>query len=1370
MLARLFVIFGGLFVLALTVALVGPYFVDWSSYRSDFERQASAILGRKVVVNGEATARILPFPSVTFSDVTVGAGPGGEPAMTAETFSMDAELAPLLSGEFRIFDMRLVRPKLSIEVGSDGAIDWAVRPSTPIDAAHISIEKLTITEGQVSIRHAGSGSTQRLTEVNAEMSAKSLAGPWRMTGSMRVNGQRSAITVNTGRVGNDAMRLRIQAEPETVKIAIESDGEVRFEGAAAKYAGDFRVAARRDAAEEGAPDTPGFRVKGKFSLDNETLSSSAFLFETGALANPYSAEGRGNFDFGTEPRFQVVLDGAQIRLDEAIGSGTEEGAGIGGLTFAKRLGALQEALLDLPKLSIPGSVEVNLPAVVAGDTTIRDVRLSAEPAIDGWAVKSLAATLPGRTALEAEGVLRTDGELGFTGSLLLAIAQPSGFAAWVAQDVDDAIRRLPAAGFRADVDLTGQRQSFSNLELGLGGATFTGKAERQQPSDAKSSTVLNLTGGALDFDGLAAFVSLFVSDVGVNRFADGNLDLELKAGPVTAAGLTAQSVDTALRLRDGLLEIDRLSIGDLAGATISATGTVRDFPANPSGNLDASLVAVDLAPLISIAAESFRKNPFIQGLHSRAMAYPGLFEDARVNVVATAASNGDGSTGIAVSGHGNAGGTAFSATFSGSGQSGWVEGADVSLVLSGRNDDATALFALYGLPALQLGMTGPGQTDFSAKGKFPGALSTSFSLTGDDFSAAFTGGATLGDGTVSAKGKAHLRAADIEPWMMTAGVSLPGMGVGTTVELDADANYKDGLLALDGLAGAINEGAVSGNLDAAFKGGKPHLTGKLTTDEFNIEPFAAMVVGASALEVTGDGWSSNPFSPKVSAPFSAALGISAATLGAGPGITAYDAGLTLTVDDESLRISDLSATVFGGKVTGLFELKNNAGTGLFSSQLKLEGADIPAVFGDVGLAGVGDLSTTLSATGKSVSGLVATLSGSGTAAFRSLVVEGVNPEALPALIARADQAGKDLDAGVVAAFAPEIAGSGSFAADAGEAAFTVAAGILRAPPVTLQNSSARIDTANLQADLNTGRVSAAGTISFDAGQEALVGSEPALRFSLDGPVGATKRTLDSQPLAQFLTQRTLEAEHARVEAMQSALLEKQRLRREVRYYAALQEEHDLSVEEWRKQQEEARKAAEAEAQRKEEEEAARRAEAEKARLAAEEEARLEAEERARLAEEEAARQAAEAERLEAEAIAMQAAAEKARLEAEVAETRAAEERALQEVEAARVQAEAAAKAEAETRARLEAEEKAREDAARREAEKARAAEDARAAEEEKIRREAQNVPLAVPDQPAGAAQESAPRPQSDTGPSTGPSATDRPVPKPDGFWEMLNGP
>jgi hypothetical protein len=46
MLARLFVIFGGLLVLALCAALVVPYFIDWTGYRADFEREASAILGR----------------------------------------------------------------------------------------------------------------------------------------------------------------------------------------------------------------------------------------------------------------------------------------------------------------------------------------------------------------------------------------------------------------------------------------------------------------------------------------------------------------------------------------------------------------------------------------------------------------------------------------------------------------------------------------------------------------------------------------------------------------------------------------------------------------------------------------------------------------------------------------------------------------------------------------------------------------------------------------------------------------------------------------------------------------------------------------------------------------------------------------------------------------------------------------------------------------------------------------------------------------------------------------------------------------------------------------------------------------------------
>ncbi len=100
-----------------------------------------------------------------------------------------------------------------------------------------------------------------------------------------------------------------------------------------------------------------------------------------------------------------------------------------------------------------------------------------------------------------------------------------------------------------------------------------------------------------------------------------------------AGGLTADTVDTALRLRDGLLEVDRLSVGGLAGASISATGRIKDFPASPTGKLDASIVAVDLKPLIDVAAQHYPDNGVLKGLASRAAAYPDLFQDARVDLV-----------------------------------------------------------------------------------------------------------------------------------------------------------------------------------------------------------------------------------------------------------------------------------------------------------------------------------------------------------------------------------------------------------------------------------------------------------------------------------------------------------------------------------------------------------------------------------------------------------------------------------------------------------------------------------------------------------------------------------------------------------------
>ncbi|MEZ5801366.1 MAG: hypothetical protein R3D29_14035 [Nitratireductor sp.] len=73
-------------MLALFAALIAPIFIDWTSYRDTFEREASRIIGQKVKVNGEASMRILPLPALHFLNLSVSSNADGSPMMTANDF------------------------------------------------------------------------------------------------------------------------------------------------------------------------------------------------------------------------------------------------------------------------------------------------------------------------------------------------------------------------------------------------------------------------------------------------------------------------------------------------------------------------------------------------------------------------------------------------------------------------------------------------------------------------------------------------------------------------------------------------------------------------------------------------------------------------------------------------------------------------------------------------------------------------------------------------------------------------------------------------------------------------------------------------------------------------------------------------------------------------------------------------------------------------------------------------------------------------------------------------------------------------------------------------------------------------------------
>lgn len=1202
MLARLFVLFGGLFVLALLAALVGPYFIDWTSYRADFEREASVVLGRKVTVEGEASARILPFPSVTFSDVTVG-GAGAERAMTVETFSMDAELAPLLHGEVLIFDMRLVRPRAVIDIAADGTVDWAMRPSSPFDASQIALENVTITDGEVLLRHHASGRDHVVSGIDAKLSARSLAGPWHADGTMALDGHRTSFSASTGTAQDGAMRLSLDLSPSETPVRLALEGDVRLRDGAASYTGDFHVSRSlpeksvgQASPEPAAPRPPGYRLSGTFALDQAKLAIDRFRLETGPHDDPYVAEGTASLDLGAEPRFAIEANGEQIRLDGDDGD-SEPAAG---LSFAERVAALEDAVRALPRPAIPGTVTLNLPALVAGDTTVRDVRLAAAPENGGWRIQTLSAALPGRTTLEASGLLDTAADFGFDGSLLLAVAQPSGFAAWLGQDVDESLRRLPAAGFSAKAKLSARRQSFENLELVLGDARLKGSLDNVTPpegSATRPSLKLRLDGGRVDLDRLGIFASFFLGRSGGERFAGRDVDLDFKAGPVVAGDLSVGRVETAVTLRDRSLAIRRFEMTDVAGASISGSGTLSDLDTVPVGDLAATVKAPDLEPLVALAASRFPAAEWLAALRERGAAYPKLLGDARLALGVKIEAQGDGRL-VSASLDGVAGGTDVAARFSGKAAAGDLDVATVSLETTLRSADGAPLLALAGLNAVPLGMTGPSTLSISASGGPADGLSAKAELKAAGFSAGFEGTLSSVASAFAAKGEVALEAEDVEPWMLTLGAGLPGFGLGTPADLRADADYGDGLLVLTGIEGSVDEGAVAGEMNVAMRAGLPEITGALTLDTFDAARAAAAVLGGTAFDLDRQGAASAPFREKPSAPFTAALDISAGTVEAGALGTLYDADFNLDLDAGRVAIGGLTASFHDGALRGGGELKNSAGTGLLSAQFDLRNASLAEGFEGGGIQGLGDFSAAVSATGKSIDGLLASLGGSGTAKIADLHVAGLNERAFPELLAKGEAAGREVAADQVAGFAAPIAADGSFVVPRADVAFTIAGGVLRAPPVTLANAQARVD-ADLRADLSAGTVLAQGSITYAAGADALVGSEPALNFTFAGPFSTSRLVFDSAPLAQFLGQRSLEKQQARVEALQDSLIEKQRLRRESRYYEGLAALRVQQAAERRRQEDAVRLRAEERAAIDAQDERRAQAEAEQTRKAAE---------------------------------------------------------------------------------------------------------------------------------------------------------------------------
>lgn len=1208
----MFVFFGSLLVLVLFAALIGPYFIDWSSYRENFEKQASHILGQKVRVLGSADARLVPFPSVSFDNVVVGEGKDGEPMMTVDRFSMDAELAPFLSGEIRIFDMRIENPRAVVRLSAEGELDWALRSEKTLPGSALVLENIGVVNGEVIVLDEQNARQHVLDGLNMQMSAKSIKGPWQVEGAARLNGIRSAFSLNAGTPTADGgVRLRAKLLPVSQPISIELEGDARIEALKPRYSGNFTVQAldtnkiQTDGAVKGKRGRRPLyaKARGVFELDNERLRIEDYRLETGTPKDPYVISGEATFDTGRNPEFLLIADGQQLNFDR-VGDGADTPEATA-RSFEQRLAAFRALLAWAPVPQMPGRVRAALPAVVAGDTTIRDIFIDAHPAGNAWRIERLEAKLPGRTQFLAEGRLGVGAEFGFSGEMVVASNQPSGFASWLTTDVDPSIRRLDAAGLSAKVDLSAQLQRFDQMEIAIGTASLKGRLERVVPMQGRPSLNILLDGEDVDLDAIRAFAGLIVGDGQSNRLAGHDISARLSAKRFEALGVSAQGADLSLRLKGGTLDIDRFTVTDVAGASISSVGRVQNVFEGPEGDLDISITAERTDRILALLSEWTGDQPVLDHLRKNA----ALFTDTTLDLQSRFSNRGGDRAEMSTTARGETGGSKFNLTVERADALAPFDTGQVTIIADVRNDSPRALLGQMGVELLPIDLSGPANLGLRVEGVPAQELAFSLEYSAPDSAVTATGTARQDeDRALQSTFDLVLSSQDLATYLTTSGLFLAGPEIALPAEIKSTVAIAPEAIVLSGIDGTAGDTAFSGDLTLARGGDAIEAKGAISVSAIDLGWMSEMMLGSGTVMTGGAQWNDREFLPPMQAQTSLEIDVQANQVYLG---FAEDAALwsgKLVLQDDELQWRDISASWAGGDLSGGLRLANRDGSGFLSGQVKIEGATLaPLVWRQEGFPvakGTMDLAASFEGAGKSLRGLVASMTGSGVLETHALELAGLENESLPDILVAADTEGFEIGSETVLTLAERAVSNGSFFADEISVPFTIAAGTIRLPNVALSDEGATI-RGEARIDLPDQAVNARFDLEFDPETEALTGAAPAINLAFLGPVAEPERMIDASELSNFLSLRAYERERRRVETLQAVVLESQRLRREVALSRERAQQRQSALERLREEEAERQAIEKANLEKAQEE---RRAAQEAARLAAEEEARRQAEE------------------------------------------------------------------------------------------------------------------------------------------------------------------
>ncbi|GBC62971.1 AsmA family protein [Desulfonema ishimotonii] len=190
-------IIGGslLIALVLTVILI-PVFIDVRQYKPLIEKQAARAIGRPVRLGGDIRLSLFPRAGISFSDLLIENSDGFSEKHFITVAGVEARvrLLPLLSRDIQVRRFVLKSPRIVLERGKDGRVNWegpgagTGRSAPPADIPEESpdggpvlrdllVRELTVTDGTILWIDTPAGTRKSVTGINLQLTDISFDHP-----------------------------------------------------------------------------------------------------------------------------------------------------------------------------------------------------------------------------------------------------------------------------------------------------------------------------------------------------------------------------------------------------------------------------------------------------------------------------------------------------------------------------------------------------------------------------------------------------------------------------------------------------------------------------------------------------------------------------------------------------------------------------------------------------------------------------------------------------------------------------------------------------------------------------------------------------------------------------------------------------------------------------------------------------------------------------------------------------------------------------------------------------------------------------------------------------------------------------------------